>query len=310
MRRIQVTQYLIGTGGWAYFPHKPTLKAYSKAFNFVEVNYTFYEYPNPRTVERWRRSVPPDFTFTVRCHQDLTHKIGLKPDDQAHVVFSQMIGVCRILNAPFLHLLTPASYVFSDREIDQAKDFFSTINTKGVRLAWEVRSPMTPKLAQMMQDFGIVHSADLSKEEPTFKSEDVYTRLFGKGEHNIYQFDDEELQEIEQKIVKAEAKKVLVSFHGIRMNTDAARFKRYVETRTFIPVTAYTGIDSIKAVLQEDAEFPATRDQLIKHQGWKVIDLTVDKRTHLSQLLFQIPEKTYRNVSDVTTELRQLSRRS
>jgi uncharacterized protein YecE (DUF72 family) len=45
--------YLVGTGGWAYFqvPGKPSLKAYSEVFNFVEVNSTFYEYPSQRTVE-------------------------------------------------------------------------------------------------------------------------------------------------------------------------------------------------------------------------------------------------------------------
>jgi uncharacterized protein YecE (DUF72 family) len=43
-----LTDYLIGTGGWVYFqvPGKPSLKAYSEVFNFVEVNYTFYEYPD------------------------------------------------------------------------------------------------------------------------------------------------------------------------------------------------------------------------------------------------------------------------
>jgi len=298
-----MTQYLIGTGGWAYFSHKPTLKAYSKAFNFVEVNYTFYEYPNPRTVERWRRSVPPNFTFTVRCHQDLTHRIGLKPVDHAYAVFSQMVGVCKILNAPFLHLLTPASYVPNHMEIDQARDFFSTINPKGVRLAWEVRGPMTPKLVTMMRDFGIIHSVDFSREDPAFKSDTIYTRVFGKGKHNIYQFTDEELEEIDQKIVKAEATRVLVSFHGIRMNTDAARFKRYAETKTFIPVTAFMGIDSVKAVLQEDAEFPSTKNQLIKHQGWKVIDLTSRKRVRLFELLSKLPEKSYHSVQEVTKEM-------
>ena len=298
-----MTQYLVGTGCWAYFPHKPTLKAYSKAFNFVEVNYTFYEYPNSRTVERWRRSVPPDFTFTVRCHQDLTHRIGLKPNDQAYAIFNQMLGVCRILNTPFLHLLTPSSYVLNDVETDQAKDFFSTINLKGVRLAWEVRGTGTPKLVTLMQDFGIVHSVDFSREEPAFKSDTIYTRLFGKGKHNIYQFTDEELEEIYQKIAKAEATRVLVSFHGIRMNTDAARFRRYAETRTFIPVTAFTGIDSVKAVLQEDAEFPSTKNQLIKHQGWKVVDLTSDRRVRLSELLSKLPEKSYHSVQEVTKEI-------
>ena len=73
--------FLVGTGGWAYFkvPNKPSLKAYSEVFNFVEVNYTFYEYPDMHTVEGWRKTVPKNFTFSVRCHQDLTHKIGFKP---------------------------------------------------------------------------------------------------------------------------------------------------------------------------------------------------------------------------------------
>ena len=106
-----MTEYLIGTGGWAYFkvPNKPSLKAYSEVFNFVEVNYTFYEYPDMRMVEQWRRIVPENFTFAVRCHQDLTHRIGLKPVDEAYYVLSRMVAYCGILDAPFLVLETPAS---------------------------------------------------------------------------------------------------------------------------------------------------------------------------------------------------------
>jgi len=300
-----LTDYLIGTGGWAYFkvPNKPSLKAYSENFNFVEVNYTFYEYPNTRMVERWRRTAPSDFTFTVRCHQDLTHRIGLKPVDQAYAVFSQMIGICRILAAPFLHLLTPESYVLDNAKIKQANDFFSSIDLKGTRLAWEVRSPLTPKLGSLMRDFEIVHSVDLSIEGPTFESDVIYTRVFGIGEHNIYQFTDEELIEIDQKILKAEARVVIITFHGIRMSSDAARFKKYKETGKFTPVTDYTGVDSARAVLQEDTRFPLTKAELVKHQGWKVIDLTADKRVHLSKLLHKLPEKTYNGVEEIITEL-------
>ena len=301
-----MTDYLIGTGGWAYFkiPNKPSLKAYSEIFNFVEVNHTFYEYPSTRMVEKWRRTVPNDFTFTVRCNQDLTHRIGLKPIDEAYEVFSRMIFLCRILDAHFLHLLTPASYIFDDVSIKQAKDFFSTANMKGVRLAWEVRSPITPKLVSLMRDFEIVHSVDLSKEEPAFQSDVIYTRLFGKGKHNIYQFTDEELIEIDQNILKAEAKVAAISYHGVRMNTDALRFKKFKETGKFLPVTAYTGIDSAKAVLEEDAKFPSTKAELIRHQGWKVIDLTVDKRAHLAELLSKLPEKTYGGVEQIVKELK------
>ncbi len=66
----------IGAGGWAYFrvPGMDALAAYAKAFDFVEVSATFYTNPSIEIVRSWRRRVPEDFTFSVRCHKDLTHK--------------------------------------------------------------------------------------------------------------------------------------------------------------------------------------------------------------------------------------------
>ena len=117
--------FLIGTGGWAYFkvPNKPSLKAYSEVFNFVEVNYTFYEYPNLRLVERWRKIVPNNFTFSIRCHQDLTHKIGLKPIDEAYQVLGQMVNYCKILDSQFLVLETPANYILRQGKNQRSKGF-------------------------------------------------------------------------------------------------------------------------------------------------------------------------------------------
>ncbi len=300
-----MTEYLIGTGGWAYFkiPNKPSLRAYSEVFNFVEVNYTFYDYPDARMVERWRRTVPKGFTFAVRCHQDLTHRIGLVPTDEAYAVLGKMMTYCRILDAPFLVMETPASFIFDDEKVSAARDFLSSAKLGNVQLVWEIRAPATPALVDLMQDLNIVQSTDLSKEEPRVKSDVVYTRLFGKGKHNIYQFDDEELQDIDSKIVKIRPKVAAMSFHGLRMNADAARFKNYKKTGNFLPVTAFTGVESAKAVLAEDAQFPASRSAIIENQGWKVIDLTAEKRVHLSELLTQLPDKTYKNLNEVVETL-------
>lgn len=303
-----MTRYLIGTGGWAYFnaPSKSPLRAYAKCFDFVEVNSTFYEYPSPRTVKGWRRTVPRNFTFTVRCHQDLTHRIGLRPVDEAHTVFNKMIEVCRTISAPFLHLLTPPNSLQDETEIRDAEDFLSSSNPKGVRLAWELRSPPKQKHVRLMQDHGIVHSVDLSREEPACESDTVYTRVFGKGQHNIYQFADEELEQIDKRVLKMETAMAIITFHGLRMSTDAARFKRYTETGTHMPVTAYLGVESAKAVLQEDAIFPSTKDELIAHQGWKVIDMTAQKRMHLSEQLSRIPYKIYHSLNEVSEELEKI----
>ncbi len=280
-----------------------SLKAYSEVFSFVEVNYTFYEYPDTRMVEQWRRTVPEDFTFAVRCHQDLTHRIGLKPVSEAHHVLNEMMTYCRILDAPFLVLETPPSYLPDQENVEDATNFLSSIDLKGVRLVWEMRAALTSLALRMMQDFNIVHCVDLSREEPRFWSDVVYTRLFGKGKHNVYQFTDDELVEIDERILKSEAKIACASYHGVRMNTDAMRFVQYKETGTFVPVTSFTGVDSVRAVLSEDAKFPSSKEDLIEHQGWKVVDLTADKRVHLAELLAKIPERTYSGLNEVVDAL-------
>ena len=302
---LLTAEFLVGTGGWGYFkvPGKPPLKAYSEVFNFTEVNYTFYEYPDARRVEGWRRTVPAGFTFAVRCHQDLTHRIGLKPIDEAYYVLGQMVTYCESLGAPFLVLETPASYAMNQGEVDRARDFLSSSNLRDIRLVWEMRAPITPAVVDLMRDFNIVHCVDLSREKPSFKSEVVYSRLFGKGKNNIYQFTDDELVEIDRNAEGSSHKVVALSYHGVRMNTDAARFMQYKKTGKFMPVTSFMGVDSVRAVLAEDVEFPVSKANLIEGQGWKVVDVTLDKRVHLSELLARIPEKTYNGVDEVVEEL-------
>jgi uncharacterized protein YecE (DUF72 family) len=298
--------FLVGTGGWAYFkvPNMPSLKAYSQVFNFVEVNYTFYEYPNVRMVEGWRKTVPKEFFFSVRCHKDLTHKIRLKPINEAYQVFGQMVTYCRLLDSPFLVLETPLNYVLDESSISDAKDFFASVSLKGVRLVWEIRAPINEQAIGLMKEFNIIHCVDISNDKPTNWSDIGYTRLFGKGKQNIYQFTDQELQEIDKNASESKAKVVALSYHGARMNTDAFRFAQYKKTGRFLPVTAYTGLDSARAVLSEDASFPSSKESLISDQGWKVIDLSAEKRVHLSDLLSKIPEKTYVSLNEVIYALK------
>ena len=249
-----LTDYLIGTGGWAYFsvPDKPPLKAYSEIFNFCEVNYTFYEYPDLRIVEQWRKTVPSDFTFAVRCHQDLTHRISLKPVDEAYQVLGKMISYCDILGSPFLVLETPASYIVNHAEAKNAGDLFSSFALRGVNLVWDIRSPLTTEAVDLMHDFNIIECVDLSIKSPSVETDVVYSRLFGKGKHNIYQFTDDELLTIDHEIDSIKPRIVALSYHGVKMNMDAARYMQYKKTGKFIPVTDFTGVDSARVVLFED----------------------------------------------------------
>ncbi len=64
------------------------------------------------------------------------------------------------------------------------------------------------------------------------------------------------------------------------MYKDAARLKTYKETGKFPMVTKSTGLHSLEEVLSEDARLPSTKAELIRHQGWKLIDLTKTERVH------------------------------
>ena len=78
----------VGTAGWSYkdwidgFYNKAQSKSfdwlefYSRYFNTVEVNASYYTYIAPRTVEGWIDKVEEkdEFLFTIKLHQDFTHK--------------------------------------------------------------------------------------------------------------------------------------------------------------------------------------------------------------------------------------------
>jgi hypothetical protein len=114
---------------------------------------------------------------------------------------------------------------------------------------------------------------------------------------------DSELKNVYNIASEKEFKKVMIIMHSNRMFKDAGRFKIYKETGEFPKVTKSVGLDSLAEVLREDAIFPSSKQQLINHQGWKVIDLTPSKRVHASDLLQRIPEKTYYGIKDITQAL-------
>lgn len=78
----------VGTAGWSYKDWVPSfypfsqskdlswLEYYSRYFNVVEVNASYYTYVSPRVVEGWLKQVEEtsEFLFTVKLHQDFTHK--------------------------------------------------------------------------------------------------------------------------------------------------------------------------------------------------------------------------------------------
>ena len=74
----------IGTSGFSYddwvgpyYPEgldkKDWLTFYAKEFKTLEINFTYYRMPSPRTLAQMAHKVPEDFLFTVKATKEMTH---------------------------------------------------------------------------------------------------------------------------------------------------------------------------------------------------------------------------------------------
>ena len=75
--------FRIGTSGWVYdfwvggfYPSFTVpadyLKVYSKIFNLVEIDNSFYRFPSRQSTKQWAAETPADFVFTAKFHRRIT----------------------------------------------------------------------------------------------------------------------------------------------------------------------------------------------------------------------------------------------
>jgi uncharacterized protein YecE (DUF72 family) len=78
---------LIGTSGYSYadwvgpvYPEgtakQDFLAYYSREFPIVELNFSYYQQPAPRTLQRMVAGTPGGFLFALKAHRSMTHEIG------------------------------------------------------------------------------------------------------------------------------------------------------------------------------------------------------------------------------------------
>ena len=143
---------LIGTSGWSYnewagvfYPTSSTnkLSFYSKLFKTAEVDSTFYAFPSKGLVLGWARYTPPDFVFSAKLPQLLTHEKKLELSKGVEADLIRFLGLLKPLIAtgklgPILVQLPPSYSYQSD--FDKLRAFL-TKAPEDVKFAVEFRHP-------------------------------------------------------------------------------------------------------------------------------------------------------------------------
>lgn len=289
-----------------------SMQKYFEAYPLVELNKTFYQYPRIETAAGWRSKAPKKFEFTVKAHQDITHRAKLKPCDMSLQSFKRMKHICKILGAKILLLQTPAS--FGPQMLEYAENFFKTVDREDLVLVWETRGEAWEKsecrdgLRNVLETVRVTHVTDPFLSIPVYLGDIAYFRLHGLGEQMYYyQYTDEELRRLKELLTPFErdGKDIYVLFNNLSMFEDGLRFKEFLSKGVFPKLSAATGLASMKEVA-EKTRYPASKSMLLKRIGWKLMVLENGKQVRLGSLLNAVPSKTYKNVEELIKEVKEM----
>jgi uncharacterized protein YecE (DUF72 family) len=154
----------IGTMGWSYnfwmgnfYPNglrsEGFLSEYSKHFDTVEVDNTFYRIPYRSSVVKWRDQASPGFVFSAKFPRIVTHIKMLDKCEEEVQTFVERMKQLQGKLGPLLLQFPPK---FGAKNIPLLKDFIPSL-PEGFRYAVEVRNKglLGDKLYSLLRENGI-----------------------------------------------------------------------------------------------------------------------------------------------------------
>jgi uncharacterized protein YecE (DUF72 family) len=157
----------IGTSSWlfdswrgVFYPDKLArslyLDHYSRAFDTVEVNTSFYAIPAPSTVIGWVTGVPPGFSYALKFPRSISHELKLVGAESQTLTFLEVLRSMGAAAAPaFLQLPPDFTRRLHGRSLAAYLDWLAT-QADDLRIAVEVRSAdlATQAFATFLADRG------------------------------------------------------------------------------------------------------------------------------------------------------------
>lgn len=137
----------IGTSGFQYpewkgtfypekMPPKQMLPFYAQHFLTTEINYSFRRIPSPKTIEAWMGATPPQFKFTFKAPQKITHFSKLRNCQDTIEYFAAILNLLEDRLGAVLFQLPPT---FA-KDASVLKDLLSGL-PPGWKPAFEFRHP-------------------------------------------------------------------------------------------------------------------------------------------------------------------------
>ncbi len=214
-----MSKILIGTSGWSYSDwenifyksgeHK--LKQYCKVFNTVEIDSTFYAYPNPDLVKGLSSSTPEDFIFTAKLPSLITHdkmldiSKGVEKDLDRFLELMHPINKAGKLASLLIQLPPKYSY---DKYFHRFKEFLKlTVGDYKYAVEFRDTSWLREDVLELLSKYEIAYTIvdePLLPPETYITTDFAYIRWHGRGRNPwyYYHYNLEELNEWKPRILE------------------------------------------------------------------------------------------------------------
>ena len=232
----------IGTSGFHVTKDK-----YADLLSCVEIQHTFYQPPQIKTLERWRDQMPTEFEFVLKAWQLITHEAKsptykrlkkklsetekpetgyFKPTSIVREGWETTLACANALRAKTILFQCPASFTQTEENVTNLEKFFSEIDRGELNFAWEPRGEWNGDIVRSICiDLDLWHVVDPFKGK-TLTPEKCYFRLHGRNGWR-YKYEEDELEELATML--PESRNSYVFFNNIHMTEDALKFQEIIK---------------------------------------------------------------------------------
>jgi uncharacterized protein YecE (DUF72 family) len=216
----------LGTSGWSYKdwigPFYPEnlkqnkwLEFYSKKFDTVEVNASFYRLPFKNMVKGWKNKTPDDFLLTFKGSKLITHNKKLKEVDKYLEKFYNRIKLAEEKVGVILWQLHPKI----KKDLDLLENFLNKLD-KNIKQCVEFRdkSWFCSDVYSLLEKYNVAFCIISAPSLPTniqITTNFAYIRWHGEGKDWYrYDYSDEQLNGWATQIKKLEVNDVFGYFNN------------------------------------------------------------------------------------------------
>jgi uncharacterized protein YecE (DUF72 family) len=233
-----------------------SLTRYAQMFPVVEVQQTFYQPPRVATLEKWRTQAPPEFEFTIKAWQLITHECSsptyrrlrqplseqerreagsFRATNTVIKAWETTLECARTLGSRVILFQSPARFAPTPENKAQLRTFFKLIGRPDaasaggatpMAMAWEPRGAWTTEeIAELCSELGLLHAVDPLIQVPATRGIG-YFRLHG-GKHYKQSYSEADLKKVLRQASQHTG--CYVFFNNLGRLGDAQKFIRLME---------------------------------------------------------------------------------